>query len=141
MWSPLARQERLLHYDLVTIPRPLLTPIPRFAVVGGAGGLLAWCVGGAHLAIIQGLCLGLLVASPILGQERRTSRGLRTVQFCSVIWVVAMVAVPIWAFIELPLLLALFCLGLVSPLFLCLTGFVNLLIELAQITRALAKRG
>ncbi|HVU86201.1 MAG TPA: hypothetical protein VHD36_02695 [Pirellulales bacterium] len=142
MWSPLARVQRLLDYELLTIPPPLLTPIPRFTIVGGVSGFIVWCVAGAPLAIFQGLCLGLLVASPFFGPERTTvichlespiKLKRRVIQVCSAVYLVMIVAVVVGAFLMLPLVFVPLLAGAASCLFLCLTGLVNLVTELLRI--------
>lgn len=147
MWSPLARLKRLLDYESLTIPPFLLTPILRFALVGGIGGLIVWCIADLGLAIFLGLCWGFLVASPFFGPERASVScklgspiGLqrRVIQICSVIYLITIVAVIVGAFITLPLVLVPLLLGAAGCLFFCLTGLVNLAMELVRITRTLA---
>ena len=134
--------QRLLDYDLATIPPALLTPIPRFAIVACAGGFIVWYVADAPLAIVLGLCFGLIVASPLFGPERvclvrrlPMSRGSRAIQICSEMFLIVLVAVTVCALIKLPIWLAFVCLGMVSCLFVCLTGLINLFVELLRIAR------
>ena len=68
------------------------------------------------------------------------SRGRRAIHICSVIYLIAMIAASVWAFIRLPFGLAVVCLGGISCLFLCMTGLVNLLMDFVRIVRTLVTR-